>query len=319
MAPACDITRVFSHLYSELGEQRVYPKARAGHHQLTHDEAGDQPQVFAILQRIMTDLADFLDDGATRARGRRDAARPHARPLHERLLLRAQCTARRLPHHARRRGCSGLRRGVHPASARGENASKVSYSILQMMGVRGGVRVGNGASPRPWGSPYEPRARRSPSGSSAAAATSTACRGLLVAHLRASRRTRARSSSRASASCAPTPCARASPTASDSPTTPPPPAGGTRQAARTSPRPTGRAASTTSSQLIPAVDAMTAGVPRRRHPGRGQQRPALVASPSRAPRQPLRRPRRHRRARLRGRRPLVGSDMFLSTRARPST
>jgi hypothetical protein len=144
MALACDITRVFSHLYSESVNNVLYPDARAGHHQLTHDEPGEQPQVFAILQRIMTDLAAFLD-------GLRRIPEGDGTLLdHTLVLCMSDCSFGRThsldeyPILLAGGRSAGLRRGVH-LRARGENASKVSYSILQMMGVRAAeFGVGNG-------------------------------------------------------------------------------------------------------------------------------------------------------------------------------
>lgn len=144
MALACDITRVFSHLYSESVSNVLFPDARAGHHQLTHDEPGEQPQVFAILQRIMTDLAGFLE--ALRAVPEGDGTLLD----HTLVLCTTDCSFGRThsldeyPIVLAGGRSAGLRRGVH-LRARGENACKVSYSLLQMMGVRAAeFGVGNG-------------------------------------------------------------------------------------------------------------------------------------------------------------------------------
>jgi len=144
MALACDITRVFSHLYSESVSNVLFPDARAGHHQLTHDEPGEQPQVFAILQRIMTDLAGFLE--ALRAVPEGDGTLLD----HTLVLCTTDCSFGRThsldeyPIVLAGGRSAGLRRGVH-LRARGENACKVSYSVLQMMGVRAAeFGVGNG-------------------------------------------------------------------------------------------------------------------------------------------------------------------------------
>ena len=140
MALACDITRVFSHLYSESVNNVLYPDARAGHHQLTHDEPGEQPQVFAILQRIMTDLASFLE-------GMRAVPEGDGTLLdHTLVLCTTDCSFGRThsldeyPIVLAGGRSAGLRRGVH-LRARGENACKVSYSVLQMMGEIGRAHV----------------------------------------------------------------------------------------------------------------------------------------------------------------------------------
>lgn len=134
MALACDQTRVFFHMYSQPVNNVLYPAARAGHHQLTHDEAGEQPQVAAILQRILGDLAYFL--------GALDAVREGDGTLldHSLILCTTDCSYGRT--HSLDEyplvlagGASGaMRRGVH-LRAQGENASRVMLSVLQAMGV----------------------------------------------------------------------------------------------------------------------------------------------------------------------------------------
>lgn len=135
MALACDLTRVFSHMYSQPVNNVLYPDARAGHHQLTHDEPGDQPQVFAILQGILGDLAGFLQ-------GLRAVPEGDGTLLdHTLVLCMTDCSFGRThsleeyPMMLAGGRSAGLRQGVH-LRARGENASKVSLSVLQMMGVR---------------------------------------------------------------------------------------------------------------------------------------------------------------------------------------
>lgn len=134
MALACDQTRVFFHMYSQPVNNVLYPAARAGHHQLTHDEAGEQPQVAAILQRILGDLAYFL--------GALDAVPEGDGTLldHSLVLCTTDCSYGRT--HSLDEyplvlagGASGaMRRGVH-LRAQGENASRVMLSVLQAMGV----------------------------------------------------------------------------------------------------------------------------------------------------------------------------------------
>ena len=135
MALACDLTRVFFHMYTQPVSNTLFPAAPAGHHQLTHDEPGDQPQVLAILRLIMEDLAYFLEALRRVPEG--------AGTLldHTLVLCTTDCSLGRThaldeyPIVLAGGRSVGLRRGVH-LRARGENASKVSFSILQMMGVR---------------------------------------------------------------------------------------------------------------------------------------------------------------------------------------
>jgi len=61
LALACDQTRVFSHAFTTPVDNALYPNATAGHHQLTHDEPGDQPQVHDIVLHIMGEYAYLLE------------------------------------------------------------------------------------------------------------------------------------------------------------------------------------------------------------------------------------------------------------------
>jgi len=134
MALACDQTRVFFHMYSQPVNNVLYPASRAGHHQLTHDEPGAQPQVAAILLRIFGDLAYFL--------GALDAIREGDGTLldHSVILCTTDCSYGRThsldeyPLVLAGGGSGALRRGVH-LRAQGENASRVMLSVLQAMGL----------------------------------------------------------------------------------------------------------------------------------------------------------------------------------------
>ena len=56
MALACDQTRVFSDYFTTPITNVLFPEASAGHHQLTHDEPGDQPEVHEIVLKIMAEF-----------------------------------------------------------------------------------------------------------------------------------------------------------------------------------------------------------------------------------------------------------------------
>lgn len=136
MALACDQTRVFTNFFSYPVNNLLFPSVRAGHHQLTHDEPGDQPQVNEIVKTIMGELAYFL--GALRAVPEGDGTlldncavlcttdvsfgRTHS--LEDYPIILA--------------GTAGgaLRKGIHYRSPSGENASKVLLSLLRAMGLR---------------------------------------------------------------------------------------------------------------------------------------------------------------------------------------
>ena len=61
MTLACDQSRVFAHFFSDPVSDALYPDASSGHHDLTHNEGGDQPGVDAITTSIMGCLAETLD------------------------------------------------------------------------------------------------------------------------------------------------------------------------------------------------------------------------------------------------------------------
>lgn len=61
MALACDQTRVFANYITKDVNNLLFAGAEAGHHQLTHDEPGDQPQVNKIVKELMAHYATFID------------------------------------------------------------------------------------------------------------------------------------------------------------------------------------------------------------------------------------------------------------------
>jgi len=61
MAFACDLTRIGSLWYSKPVSDVLFPGISAGHHQLTHDEPGDQPEVQECVRFIMEDLRYFYE------------------------------------------------------------------------------------------------------------------------------------------------------------------------------------------------------------------------------------------------------------------
>ena len=61
MSFACDQTRVFGHYICDPVSNILFPGASAGHHNLTHDEGGDQPEVNAITIQIVQELAYLLE------------------------------------------------------------------------------------------------------------------------------------------------------------------------------------------------------------------------------------------------------------------
>lgn len=61
LALACDQTRVFSNFITKPINNLLLGQANAGHHQLTHDEPGDQPQVNAIVKLLMEEYRYLVE------------------------------------------------------------------------------------------------------------------------------------------------------------------------------------------------------------------------------------------------------------------
>lgn len=61
MALACDQTRVFSNYITQPLNNLLIAASNAGHHQLTHDEPGAQPQVQRIVREMIAEYAYFVE------------------------------------------------------------------------------------------------------------------------------------------------------------------------------------------------------------------------------------------------------------------
>jgi len=135
MALACDQTRVFSQWFSNSVGNPLYPGATAGHHQLTHDEPGDQPEVQSILLYIMSEFAylvkalaavpegdsTLLDHCAIL--GTSDCSYGKAHSIEEYpILIAGACNGSLVP-------------GVHYRSPSNENTSKVLLTLSRAMGL----------------------------------------------------------------------------------------------------------------------------------------------------------------------------------------
>lgn len=136
MAYACDLTRVLSFWYSDPLSDILYPEAVAGHHQLTHDEPGEQPQVHDIVVSIVDAYAYLVEslrsipegDGTLLDNsillGTTDVSYGRTHQINEYPILLAGTA------------CGRLRTGFHYRSETNENTSLVALSLLQAMGVR---------------------------------------------------------------------------------------------------------------------------------------------------------------------------------------
>ncbi len=135
MALACDQARVFSMWFSDPVSDTLFPDATDGHHRLTHDEPGEQPQVQAILLAIMEEFRYFVEKLSSVQEG--DAT------LLDRCAVLAttdcsygrQHSVDRFPILVAGNACGALKQGIH-VNAEGDNVSKVGLSLLRAVGIQ---------------------------------------------------------------------------------------------------------------------------------------------------------------------------------------
>jgi hypothetical protein len=135
MALACDQTRVFTNFISAPINNLLLADANAGHHQLTHDEPGDQPQVHRIVLYLMEEFAYFLQalrsipegDGTLLDQcailGTTDVSYGRTHSLDEYPLIVAGTAGGR------------LRTGLHIRTPARDNASRLILSLMRAVGV----------------------------------------------------------------------------------------------------------------------------------------------------------------------------------------
>jgi hypothetical protein len=135
MAIACDQTRVFCNYLTHPVDNILFPGAPEGHHQLTHDELGEQPNVTAIMVQIMAELEYFLS--ALKAIPEGDGTVLD----HCAVLATTDCSFGRThalndyPVVVAGTANGALQTGFHYRSATQENASKVLLSIVRAMDI----------------------------------------------------------------------------------------------------------------------------------------------------------------------------------------
>jgi hypothetical protein len=135
MILACDQTRVFSVQFSRPVSDVLYPGASDGHHRLTHDELGSQPQVNAIILQIVEEMAYFI-------KALRDVDEGGTSLLHScAVLCFSDCSFGKshaidnYPLLVAGSAHGALKKGIHYKSPAAENASKLGFSLLRAMDV----------------------------------------------------------------------------------------------------------------------------------------------------------------------------------------
>jgi hypothetical protein len=134
MSLACDQQRVFTFQFSHPVNDLLYHGATAGHHQLTHDELGEQPMVQGILQQILTEAAYFIQALKNVQEGQSTLLD------HCAVLFTTDCCDGRThsvdeyPMFLAGSGNGALVKGVHYRAV-GENVSKMAFTLLNALGA----------------------------------------------------------------------------------------------------------------------------------------------------------------------------------------
>ncbi len=135
MALACDQTRVLTYNLSTPLTNILFPETEEGHHTLTHNEGGSQPQVHSIATQVMDELGYLLaamdsiseDDGTlldhSLVLASSDVSEGKTHSLDEYPILLAGGA------------CGSFQTDMHYRSHSQENASKVLLSVLRGFGV----------------------------------------------------------------------------------------------------------------------------------------------------------------------------------------
>jgi len=135
LALACDQTRVFGNYFTKPLTNILFQGVSAGHHMLTHDEPGDQPEIHEITLQCIEGLAYQIEalrrveEGAGTlldsclVLGTSDVSLGKTHSLDEfPIILAGTCGGK-------------IKKGLHFRSSTGDNASKVMLSICRAMGL----------------------------------------------------------------------------------------------------------------------------------------------------------------------------------------
>ena len=135
MAMACDQTRVFGHYFNDPVRDTRFPGASAGHHDLTHNETGDQPEVHAITVQIMEEYAYLLERMAEVPEGDGSLLDNSIVLATSDVSLGQTHSLDEMPIVLAGGGCGALRTNLHTRSYSRDNVSHVMLSVVRAMGV----------------------------------------------------------------------------------------------------------------------------------------------------------------------------------------
>lgn len=136
LALACDQTRVFSNFITDPLTDILFEGASAGHHQLTHDEPGDQPQVHQIVLQLVGEFGYLVE--ALRAVPEGDGTL-----LDNCMLLGTTEISYGRTHSVDEfpillagGACGRIKQGHHLRYQNKENASRLHLTLMQTLGMQ---------------------------------------------------------------------------------------------------------------------------------------------------------------------------------------
>ncbi len=135
MALACDQTRVFHFQFAPPLTNMLLPDRSDGHHNLTHNEPGDQPEVQAITESVMESFAHLL--------GALDAIPEGEGTLLDNCVVLGASevsegrthSLQELPLLVAGGGCGRIAVGQHLRPSASTNANHLSFSLLRALGI----------------------------------------------------------------------------------------------------------------------------------------------------------------------------------------
>jgi len=136
LALACDQTRVFSEVLTRPVGNYLFPDSSAGHHRLTHDEPGDQPEVKAVVIQIMQQLSYLVEALHSIPEGDGTLLDHMYLVATSEISLGRSHSLENVPFLIIGGGGGSLKSGVHYHSAGGESTSAAWLSVMRALGLR---------------------------------------------------------------------------------------------------------------------------------------------------------------------------------------
>ena len=133
MALACDQTRVFSQWLSDPVSDVLFDGASAGHHDLTHNEGGEQPEVQAITVQCMEMYASLLTALDAVPEGSGTLLDNCVVMACSEVSLGQTHSIQDMPVLIGGSGCGFLQTDQHFAALGGENVTKVLLTLMKAM------------------------------------------------------------------------------------------------------------------------------------------------------------------------------------------